>query len=424
MVIFWPARGRRSDEGQGLGRARVGPAPGPETNRYGGNTSCVQVTLSDGTILVLDAGTGIRSLGLSLAGAEPHQHPADPPAPGPHPGADVLRARVRARGPRSTIWGPAATEASLQDRIARYISAPLSPVEVRELPCDVSFRKAAEAEWKIGPATIRAELGHAPRPDARLPDHRGRRSRSATSPTTSPRSGAPLDAARGRVDLGVRARARRVPADPRLPVHGRGVPRAHGLGPLAALRHARVRAPGRRASARCCSTTTRSTATTSSTDVRAGGEHVGGDRRRPRRPRVRRRAARGRPRRPRPGVSLSSAAPVMKATGTVSPASPLQRRDPAPLLDRRARIAEQRAQVARGRVEILDDERQPPEARWGVLVLGGAAPPADARPPRGSPRRGGRRTAARRPRASGPRGGGGSRARPPVGRGRCGRGSG
>ena len=32
------------------------------------------------------------------------------------------------------IWGPAAAEAPLRDRIARYISAPLSPIDVRELP--------------------------------------------------------------------------------------------------------------------------------------------------------------------------------------------------------------------------------------------------------------------------------------------------
>ncbi len=44
------------------------PTPGPSTNRYGGNTSCVEVTLSDGTMLVLDAGSGIRNLGLRLAG--------------------------------------------------------------------------------------------------------------------------------------------------------------------------------------------------------------------------------------------------------------------------------------------------------------------------------------------------------------------
>src|SRR5438105_4322004 len=50
------------------------PSPGPETLRYGGNTSCVQVTLSDGSLLALDAGTGIRSLGLALEGDAPRLH--------------------------------------------------------------------------------------------------------------------------------------------------------------------------------------------------------------------------------------------------------------------------------------------------------------------------------------------------------------
>ena len=46
-------------------------APGPETARYGGNTSCVQVTGDDGTILILDAGTGIRRLGAALGAVAP-----------------------------------------------------------------------------------------------------------------------------------------------------------------------------------------------------------------------------------------------------------------------------------------------------------------------------------------------------------------
>ena len=41
-------------------------APGPETVRYGGNTSCVEVRPSDGRLLVIDAGTGARNLGLAL----------------------------------------------------------------------------------------------------------------------------------------------------------------------------------------------------------------------------------------------------------------------------------------------------------------------------------------------------------------------
>ena len=47
------------------------PAPGPEMNRYGGNTSCVEITLASGEHIILDAGTGIRTLGLDLT-SSPH----------------------------------------------------------------------------------------------------------------------------------------------------------------------------------------------------------------------------------------------------------------------------------------------------------------------------------------------------------------
>jgi phosphoribosyl 1,2-cyclic phosphodiesterase len=132
------------------------PSPGPETTRYGGNTSCVQVTLSDGTIVVLDGGTGLRNLGLSLTqeGARvnillTHLH-LD------HIQGLMFFAPAFRPSSEMVIWGPKAPEASLRDRIARYISAPLSPVEVRELPCDVSFREAPPTEWEIGPAKLQA----------------------------------------------------------------------------------------------------------------------------------------------------------------------------------------------------------------------------------------------------------------------------
>ena len=142
------------------------PTPGPDTMRYGGNTSCVQVTLSDGTIVVLDAGTGIRTMGIALGTLErpvtillTHLHLDHIQglmffAPCFHPESEIV------------IVGPAAQAAAgapLLDRIARYISAPLSPVEVRELPCRVSFREAQASEWPLGPAT-----GH-----ARSVSHRG-----------------------------------------------------------------------------------------------------------------------------------------------------------------------------------------------------------------------------------------------------------
>jgi phosphoribosyl 1,2-cyclic phosphodiesterase len=42
------------------------PSPGPDTCRYGGNTSCVHIETASGQDLVLDAGTGIRGLGKRL----------------------------------------------------------------------------------------------------------------------------------------------------------------------------------------------------------------------------------------------------------------------------------------------------------------------------------------------------------------------
>ncbi len=41
--------------------------PGPQTAKYGGNTSCVHIELENGNDLILDAGTGIRQLGRVLA---------------------------------------------------------------------------------------------------------------------------------------------------------------------------------------------------------------------------------------------------------------------------------------------------------------------------------------------------------------------
>jgi len=132
------------------------PSPGPEMNRYGGNTSCVELTLDSGEHVILDAGTGIRTLGLDLTGSIKvnilltHLHLDHIQGLMFFPPCFRADADI-------TIWGPASPEASLEDRVARYISAPLSPVEVRELPCSVSFQDTPPSEWQLGSATIRCE---------------------------------------------------------------------------------------------------------------------------------------------------------------------------------------------------------------------------------------------------------------------------
>ena len=132
------------------------PTPGPETTRYGGNTSCVQLTFDDGTTLVLDAGTGIRTLGVGMPRCDGPLHILLTHLHLDHIQGLMFFAPAFKPESEIVIWGPASPEASLEDRIARYISAPLSPVDVRELPCHVSFREAERTEWQIGPATVHA----------------------------------------------------------------------------------------------------------------------------------------------------------------------------------------------------------------------------------------------------------------------------
>ncbi len=220
------------------------PSPGPETIRYGGNTSCVGVTLSDGSMLALDAGTGIRSLGLALADEPTRLHILLTHLHLDHIQGLVFFAPAFRPQTEIVIWGPASPEASLRDRIARYISAPLSPVEVRELPCDVSFRHCPRERVGDRLGADQRRLRRPPRADARLPDRRRRllarlHPRPRARPRRRPRH------ARGRLDLRLRPRPRRLVADPRRPVRRRRVPRPRRLGPLVAFARALLRPPRR-----------------------------------------------------------------------------------------------------------------------------------------------------------------------------------
>jgi ribonuclease BN (tRNA processing enzyme) len=125
--------------------------------RYGGNTSCVHVTLSDGTQLVLDAGTGIRNVPGEPEGAERHIHLLLTHLHLDHIQGLLFFSPLFRAESKITVWGPAAPGLSLRNRIGRYLSAPLTPIEVRELPCRIDFKNCPVSEWQMGSARIRAE---------------------------------------------------------------------------------------------------------------------------------------------------------------------------------------------------------------------------------------------------------------------------
>jgi ribonuclease BN (tRNA processing enzyme) len=102
---------------------------------YGGNTTCVEVrTDDDETMLILDAGTGIRQLGAELGDDVEtvdillthlhldHIHGLGFFAP---LGRDNLNIR---------IWGPPSSNSSLEQGLLRYLSPPLFPTRLKWLP--------------------------------------------------------------------------------------------------------------------------------------------------------------------------------------------------------------------------------------------------------------------------------------------------
>ena len=130
-------------------------APGRETLRYGGNTSCLAVRPDDDTLLVLDAGTGIRALGLQ---------------PDPPPRIHLLLTHLHLDhveglgffGPvwspetELHVWGPPSAVRSLPERIGRYLSPPLFPVQLGDIPARLVFHDVPDGEWEIEGVLVRA----------------------------------------------------------------------------------------------------------------------------------------------------------------------------------------------------------------------------------------------------------------------------
>ena len=141
------------------------PSPGPETVNYGGNTSCIEVALENGAVFVLDAGTGIRELGndLQQRGTErihlllTHLHLDH---------LEGLRFFAPLFDERVTIdmWGPRSPVESLRARIRRSFSPPLFPIDLREIPAQLTFHDVPKEPWSLEGAMLTSALVMHPGP--------------------------------------------------------------------------------------------------------------------------------------------------------------------------------------------------------------------------------------------------------------------
>jgi phosphoribosyl 1,2-cyclic phosphodiesterase len=150
------------------------PTPGASTQGYGGNTSCVEVTTGQADhVTVLDAGSGIRNLGAALA--PPIQR------------VDVLLTHLRMdhiiglgffaalRNPELEVhlWGPASTTLALSERLTRYLSPPLFPVRLRDLPCRLTLHDVPLGAFELPDMEVRAGLVCHPGPTVGYRIHDG-----------------------------------------------------------------------------------------------------------------------------------------------------------------------------------------------------------------------------------------------------------
>jgi phosphoribosyl 1,2-cyclic phosphodiesterase len=134
------------------------PVPGSKAAGFGGNTSCVQVTAADGTELILDAGTGIRELGAAIGGRDRCLHVLLSHLHLDHIQGLMFFAPLFDPEVEVTVWGPPGAGKTLRERLARYISSPLSPIEIRELPANVTFEDVPATPWRIGEVELEASL--------------------------------------------------------------------------------------------------------------------------------------------------------------------------------------------------------------------------------------------------------------------------
>jgi len=150
-VTFWGVRGSIA-------------TPGPETAKYGGNTPCITVE-QDGTTIILDAGTGIRKLGLALQGAAQgvplHLHLILTHVHWDHIQGFPFFVPAFVPGNRLEIYGTRPSEKTLEKVLRSQMDREYFPVSLGGLSAEIHFHELRDRTIRIGPFEVsHTEMDH------------------------------------------------------------------------------------------------------------------------------------------------------------------------------------------------------------------------------------------------------------------------
>ena len=148
LIRFWGTRGSI-------------PTPGRGTTLYGGNTSCVEVRAEDGTVIILDCGTGARPLGLDLLSRAPSLPPMHILVTHTHwdhiQGFPFFLPAYLA-GTRLTVYGARGLDRTLEGSLSGQMQHTYFPVQLDELRADIAFEEVAEERFRVGPYRVTSQL--------------------------------------------------------------------------------------------------------------------------------------------------------------------------------------------------------------------------------------------------------------------------
>lgn len=150
LVRFWGTRGSIA-------------TPGPATLRYGGNTSCVEVTSDAGDIILVDAGTGAAAFGHVLVeqGRAQRGHILISHTHWDHIQGLPFFAPLFVPGGEWHIYGPRALSQSLRDVLAAQMDYTYFPVALNAFAANVHFHEVVEGGFSVGDVRITTQyLNH------------------------------------------------------------------------------------------------------------------------------------------------------------------------------------------------------------------------------------------------------------------------